>query len=53
MEAVIQSISVGVIILAGGIGIVILSLFVLGSKLNTMDKKLDKLLKHLEIEEDE
>lgn len=51
MEAAIQSISTGIIILAGGIGLLIFGMFMLGSKQGTIDKKLDKILKHLGIEE--
>ena len=52
MEADIQSISTGIVILAGGIGLLIFGMFMLGSRQVTMDKKLDKILKYLGIKEE-
>ena len=48
MEAEIQSVSNGIIILSVGIGFLIVGIYMLMSKQGVIDTKLDKVLKQLE-----
>ena len=52
METDIQSISTGIVILAFGIGFLVVGMYMIMSKQKVINAKLGKILKHLGIEEE-